>query len=92
MESRDYSLAAVHILLTAVASLVVKCHKTRALGHAGLRSCGSRALVHRPSTFGTLAQLLCTMLDLPGSGIEPVSPAMAGGFFTTEPPGRPLLL
>ena len=27
--------------------------------------------------------------DLPDSGIEPVSPAMAGGFFTTEPPGKP---
>ena len=27
--------------------------------------------------------------DLPGSGIEPVSPTLAGGFFTTEPPGKP---
>ena len=30
--------------------------------------------------------------DLPDSGIEPVSlvsPALAGGFFTTEPPGKP---
>ena len=26
---------------------------------------------------------------LPDPGIEPVSPAMAGGFFTTEPPGKP---
>ena len=26
--------------------------------------------------------------DLPGPGIEPVSPALAGGFFTTEPPGK----
>ena len=26
------------------------------------------------------------MWDLPGPGIEPVSPALAGGFFTTEPP------
>ena len=25
--------------------------------------------------------------DLPGPGFEPVSPALAGGFFTTEPPG-----
>ena len=29
------------------------------------------------------------MRDLPGPGIEPVSPAMAGGFFTTEPLGKP---
>ena len=27
--------------------------------------------------------------DLPDSGIEPESPALAGGFFTTEPPGKP---
>ena len=26
--------------------------------------------------------------DLPDSRIEPVSPALAGGFFTTEPPGK----
>ena len=24
-----------------------------------------------------------------GSGIEPMSPALAGGFFTTEPGGKP---
>ena len=30
------------------------------------------------------------MWDLPRSGIEPVSPALAGGFFTTESPGKPL--
>ena len=32
--------------------------------------------------------------DLPDPGIEavlPVSPALAGGFFTTEPPGKPLV-
>ena len=32
--------------------------------------------------------------DLPNSGIEPtslVSPALAGGFFTTEPPEKPTL-
>ena len=27
--------------------------------------------------------------DLRGSGIEPVSPALAGGFLTPEPPGKP---
>jgi len=29
------------------------------------------------------------MWDIPGSGIEMVSPVLAGGFFTTEPPGKP---
>ena len=28
--------------------------------------------------------------DLPDSGIRPVSPALAGGFFTTEPPEKPM--
>ena len=27
--------------------------------------------------------------DLPNPGIGPVSPALAGRFFTTEPPGKP---
>ena len=30
------------------------------------------------------------MWDLPGPGIKPVSPALAGRFFTTEPQGKPL--
>ena len=28
--------------------------------------------------------------DLPNPGIEPTSSALAGGFFTAEPPGKPL--
>ena len=28
--------------------------------------------------------------DLSDPGIKPVSPALAGGFFTTEAPGKPL--
>ena len=27
--------------------------------------------------------------DLPGPGLKPVSPALAGGFLTTVPPGKP---
>ena len=27
--------------------------------------------------------------DLPNPGIEPMPPALASGFFTTEPPGKP---
>ena len=30
--------------------------------------------------------------DLPGSGIERASPALAGGFFTNETPGKPSLI
>ena len=28
--------------------------------------------------------------DLPNSGNEPTSPTLPGGFFTTEPPGKPV--
>ena len=31
------------------------------------------------------------MWDLPGPGIGPVSPALAGGFLTTAPPGKSYL-
>ena len=33
--------------------------------------------------------MLRGMWDLPGSGIEPIAPALAGRFFTTEPPDKP---
>ena len=28
------------------------------------------------------------MWDLPGPGLDPVAPALAGGFLTTAPPGK----
>ena len=31
------------------------------------------------------------MWDLPGPGLEPMSPALAGGLLTTVPPGKPYL-
>ena len=31
-------------------------------------------------------------VDLPRPGIEAMSPALEGGFFTTEPPGKPYIL
>ena len=60
----------------------------RASGCTGFGSCGSQALEDRPSSYGAWVQLFRSMCDLPRSGIEPVSPALAGRFFTTEPPGR----
>ena len=56
----------------------------------GLSSCGSRALKHRLSSCSTRAWLLRGVWDLPGPGLEPMSPALAGGFLTTEPPGKSL--
>ena len=43
----------------------------------------------RLSSCGTRAQLLRGMWDPPGPGLEPVSPALAGGLSTTAPPGKP---
>ena len=53
-----------------------------------LSSFGLRALQHRLSSCGAQAQLLHGMWDLPGPGIKPVSPALAGGFLTIMPPGK----
>ena len=55
----------------------------------GFSSCGTRALECRLSSCGTRAELLRGMWDLPGPGLEPVSPALAGGLLTTAPPGKP---
>ena len=60
--------------LTIAASLVAE-HR---LQTRRLSSCGSRA------------QLLRGMWDLPRPGLEPASPALAGRFSTTAPPGKPL--
>ena len=72
------------------------CCGARALGTwasvvvaRGLSSCGSWALQRRLSSCGARAQLLRGMWDLPRAGLEPVSPALAGGFLTTAPPGKP---
>ena len=84
---------AVHRLLIAVASLVaehgLQAHGLQQLWHMGFSSCGSQALEHRLSSCGTWAQLLHGMWDLPGPGLKPVSPALAGRFLTTAPPGKP---
>ena len=47
---------------------------------------------HRLSSCGSGAQLLRGMWDLPRPGLEPVSPALAGRFSTTAPPGKPKTL
>ena len=48
--------------------------QSMALGLEGLSNCG------------TQAELLSGMWNLPGSGIRPVSPALAGWLTTTGPP------
>ena len=84
---RGLLFVAVHGLLIAVASVIAgtgsRC--------AGLSSCGTQALECRLSSCSSWAQLLHGMWDPPGPGLEPVSPALAGGFSTTAPPGKPLM-
>ena len=65
------------------------CCGARALGHMGFGSCGPQALKHRLNSHASRAYLLCGMWDLPRSGIKPMSPTLAGRFFTTKPPGKP---
>ena len=50
---------------------------------------GHRLQTCRLSSCGSRAQLLRGMWDLPRPGLEPVSPALAGRFSTTAPPGKP---
>ena len=77
---------AVRRLLIALASLVVEhglqAHRLQQLWHVGsvvvtygLSSCGVRAVERRLSSCGARAQLLRGMWDLPGPGVEPLSPA-----------------
>ena len=75
---------AVRGLLIAVASLVAE-HGLQVRGLQQLWLSGSRAQAQ---------QLWCTGLVVPRHvvssrpGIEPMSPALAGGFLTTVPPGK----
>ena len=54
---------------------------------AGFKSRGSQALEHRLNSCGPQAELPRGLWDLPRSGTEPASPAVTGGFLTSEPPG-----
>ena len=74
------SLVGEHGLWGAQSVLAVAC---------GLSGCDSRALQHRLSICGIGALLLHSMWDVARLGIKPVSPTLAGRFFTTEPPGKP---
>ena len=48
-----------------------------------------RLQTRRLSSYGSRAQLLRGMWDLPRPGLEPVSPELAGRFSITAPPGKP---
>ena len=79
MASRGYSLVAVCSFLIEVVSPVAHRPQARRLIvlARGLQSCDIQT------------QLPLSMWDLPRPRVERVSPALAGGFFITEPPGKP---
>ena len=61
----------------SVTPLTVDCQAPLSMGFSGKNTgVGCHFLVHR---------------NLPSPGIGPVSSALAGGFFTTDPPGRPYM-
>ena len=84
VESRGYSsLRCVGFSLQWL--LLLRSTGSRCVGFS---SCGSWALERRLSSCGTRACLLRGTWDLPRPGLEPVSPALVGGFLTTVPPGK----
>ena len=85
VESGGWLLVVVSGLLISVASLVAE----HGLSVLQLCSCSSWALEHRLNSCSTLGSVALQHVAAPRSGIEPVSPALAGKFFTTEPPGKP---
>ena len=65
--------------------------------HVGFSSCSTRAQqLWLTGSRAQAQQLWCSglvapgMWDLPGPGIEPMSPELAGGFLTTAPPRKSL--
>ena len=59
---------------------------------SGLSSWGPQALEHRLSSCGTWASAAPWHVGSLWARDSPVSPALAGRFFTTEPPGKPYTL
>ena len=61
-----------------------RMHRLQQMWHEG-----SKVVAYRLSSYASQALLLCGMWDLPRTGTEPMSHALTGGFFNTEPPGKP---
>ena len=67
-------------LLSSVVCGDFSCCRAQALGCVGFSNCAARA------HFSAVRSVLIWS-SIPG--IEPTCPALAGGFFTNEPPGKP---
>ena len=93
--------AVLHLLFLVVlglrcrAQVLCSCSEEGLLLHSSAQasrctglSCGAQALGTRASSCGEWAPLPCGTWNLPRRGIKPVSPALAGGFLTSLPPGK----
>ena len=96
----DSNLTPDSTLADVLALAEEKGHSTMAVILALSPSSGARgfqklwllgALEHRLHSCGSVAWIPRGTWDLPGPGTTPSSPALAGRFFTTEPPGKPYL-
>ena len=58
--------------------------------HYGVFSCFRAQALELSGSTVVVHGLSCIMWDLPRPGLEPVSPAMAGGFVTIGPQGKSL--
>ena len=87
-----YSVVALRRILIAVVLLLQSTglQSTRAsvVAVRGLHSYSSWSPENRLSSYVTWPLFLHSMWDLPRRGMEPMSPALARRFFTTEPSGK----
>ena len=58
------------------------------LGHIDFSSCGSWAVEHRPVVVAHGFSCSITYEIFPDQGSNSLTPALAGKFFTAEPPGK----
>ena len=93
LEAMDHSLYnSITIFFFWLFSILVAAHGIFVVAH-GIFRCGTWASEWAGSVVaarGLSCPAACGILVL-RSGIEPASPALEGGFFTTGPPGKSLI-
>ena len=87
--------SSIYIFIYVRSVCVCACVCAQVLSHVQLFATSWTVAHQAPLSMGFPSQKYWSRLprDLPDSGIKPVSPAspaLAGGFFPTEPPGKPM--